>query len=171
MEAISNASAGDVIKFGPYEWLVLQKEGSKALIITADSIEEGIKYNEVFDRTSWETCSLRAWMNGEFLERFSAEEQACILDSESGDMYNTKFEMDGGNPTVDKIFCFSAIEAKELMTEEQRKASVNWWLRTPGYVSMHAVCVFADFGGVFLDGWKVHNGRNMAIRPAMWVSC
>lgn len=170
MEAIRNASAGDVIKFGPYEWLVLQKEDSKALIITADCIEQGIKYNEEKDRTSWETCTLRAWLNGEFLERFSEEERACILDSESGNMYNTKFEMEGGNPTVDKAFIFSAIEAKELMTPEQREASVNWWLRTPGYVTMHAVCVFASSGGVFLDGWIV-NRDNLAIRPAMWVSC
>lgn len=170
MEAIRNASAGDVIKFGPYEWLVLQKEDSKALIITNDAIEQGIKYNEVKDRTSWETCSLRAWLNGEFLERFSADEQACILDSESGNMYNPKFEMEGGNPTVDKIFVFSAIEAKELMTPEQRKASANWWLRTPGYVSMHAVCAFGDSGGVFLDGWIVTRD-GQAVRPVMWVSC
>lgn len=170
MEAISNAAAGDVVKFGPYEWLVLQKEDSKALVIASDSIEQGIKYNETMARTYWETSSLRAWLNGEFLERFSAEEQACILETESGDLRNPKFELDGGNATVDKVFCFSAVEAKELMTDEQRKASVNWWIRTPGYVSMHAVCVFADSGGVYLDGWMVNSG-NVAVRPAMWIAC
>lgn len=170
MEAISNVSTGDIVTFGPYEWLVLQKQDSRALIITSDSVEQGIAYNQETARILWETCSLRAWLNGEFLERFSAEERACILDSESGDLGNPKFELDGGNATVDKVFCLSAIEAKELMTDQQREASVNWWLRTPGYVSIHAACVFANSGGVFLDGFMVSAG-NLAIRPAMWVSC
>ena len=170
MEALANAAVGESVAFGPYEWLVLKKEDGKALLITADSIEEGIRYNEELERTTWETSTLRAWMNGEFLERFSAEDQARICEAEVGDSGNPKFELDGGNATVDKVFCLSAKEAKELMTPEQRVASVNWWIRTPGYVTKHAVCVFCQSGGVFLDGYLV-NTANFSIRPALWVEC
>lgn len=170
MEAIEMAAVGDIVSFGPYEWLVIAREESRAMLITRDSIEQGVKYNETMGRTFWENCSLRAWLNGGFLDRFSEGERERILQVEVGDSGNPKFELDGGNATMDKVFCLSAKEAKELMTEEQRKASANWWIRTPGYVSMHAVCVFSDSGGIYLDGYTVNTG-NFAIRPAMWVSC
>lgn len=170
MGAIETAAVGDIVSFGPYEWLVIAKEESRAMLITRDSIDQGTKYNETMARTYWENCTLRTWLNGEFLDRFSEADRERILQVEVGDSGNPKFELDGGNATSDKVFCLSAKEAKALMDDDQRKASANWWIRTPGYVSMHAVCVFSDSGGVYLDGYSVNTG-NFAVRPALWVSC
>ena len=39
MGAIETAAVGDIVSFGPYEWLVIAKEESRAMLITRDSID------------------------------------------------------------------------------------------------------------------------------------
>ena len=44
------------------EWLVLRSEGSKVLLISKDALDCR-KYSENSTETTWETCSLRNWLN------------------------------------------------------------------------------------------------------------
>ena len=65
--------------------------------------------------TDWEKCTLRSWLNGEFLQSaFSAKEQAAILmtavDNSASQGYG-KWNTDGGNNTRDQIFLLSYAEA------------------------------------------------------------
>ena len=86
----NSLSVGDIIKFGnyfindnktkePIEWQVLEVSNDKALLITKDAIDCKPYNNERRDIT-WEDCSLRQWLNNEFINQaFSKEEQNEII--------------------------------------------------------------------------------------------
>ena len=91
MPANGMVSAGDIITFGRYEqdgntvndpeaieWQVLEVEDGHALLISKYALDEK-KYNEKYENVTWETCTLRAWLNGEFYNSaFSSEEKGQI---------------------------------------------------------------------------------------------
>ncbi len=52
----------------PLEWRVLAVENGRALLIT-DKLIDCVKYNEEWVDVTWETCSLRKWMNSDFISK------------------------------------------------------------------------------------------------------
>ena len=107
---ISNASkVGDIVRFGEYNWRVLAVENGKALLI-AEEVIEMLPYNDEHTGVTWETCSLRTYLNGEFFENFNAQERAIICETENVNFDNQWFGTDGGNATEDKIFLLSLEE-------------------------------------------------------------
>ena len=134
MNAYSNCnnslSVGDIIKFGnyfindnktkePIEWRVLEVSNDRALLITKDAIDCK-PYNNESRNITWEECSLRQWLNNEFINQaFSKEEQNEIILTNISNPNNTYFEKWsgkkawGGNNTKDKIFLLSIDEAEK----------------------------------------------------------
>ena len=82
---------GDIIKFGHYEqdgntsygkeeieWEVLKVESDRVLVVSKYALDCK-PYNTEYTDVTWETCSLRQWLNSTFLNTaFSAEEQKKI---------------------------------------------------------------------------------------------
>lgn len=106
----------------PIKWRVLSINGNDAFLL-ADQI---LAIHDYYDRwenmgedVTWETCSLRAWLNNEFInEAFSEEEQKSIMQVELDNSLDPRFYEEfpnrtdtGGNTTEDKIFCLSAEDA------------------------------------------------------------
>ena len=122
--AAQDASVGSYVTFGTYpqtaegndetpiEWLVLDRNGDHALLLSRYSLDVHAFYPEHVDVT-WEKSTLRAWLNDDFLNRaFTAEEQAAILltsldNSSSQDDWQTS----GGRDTQDLVFALSYAEA------------------------------------------------------------
>lgn len=157
----SQPASGDVIFFGHYEqdnqngnglepirWIVLAVFNDKALVIS-ESILDVKKYEDSGRDATWETCSLRTWLNEEFFNSaFSAEEKKVILTRTLNTEDNPEWDTDGGNNTVDKVFLLSmedTLEEREYFSDdESRQASStpyaeargqqtgDWWLRSPG---------------------------------------
>ncbi|MDR0839769.1 MAG: DUF6273 domain-containing protein [Christensenellaceae bacterium] len=100
---------GDTYTFGGYEWVVLDKQEGKALIITKDIIDLRA-YNEEYTDVTWEQSTLRAWLNGEFYNRFGAAERSLIANTKVVNDDNPWEGTDGGNDTTDKIFLLSLDE-------------------------------------------------------------
>lgn len=135
-------SAGDTVTFGKYwqhmksakdpadpepiSWKVLAVEGDKALLLAEQPLV-GMAYNSedhFLYEVTWETCSLRAWLNGVFLDdAFSAaEKQAILLTPISTPDYVNGFTVSGGNDTKDLVFILSVGELeKYLRTDISRK--------------------------------------------------
>ena len=79
---------GDIIKFGHYEqdgntsngkeeieWQVLKVESDRVLMVSKYCLDCK-KYNETYTDVTWETCTLRKWLNNDFKKAaFSTEEQ------------------------------------------------------------------------------------------------
>ncbi len=105
----------------PVDWLVLDVQGDRALLLCLYGIDT-LPYNKQSYKKSgvtWETCSLRAWLNADFLNRaFTAEEQSRILmtevDNGPGQNYSD-FNPENGNNTQDKIFLLSYMEANRYL--------------------------------------------------------
>jgi len=192
----ASISIGDTVEFGNYiqgsalikselVWRVIDKVDDEVLLLSEKCIE--LKpYN--FDKnsdTTWETCSLRKWLNTSFLSTaFDEEELSCILTSNLSAEPNSEHLTPGGNDTQDKVFILSACQAEKylindgeriaLATEQvllqdsgETSGPINWWLRTPGYYGYRAVVVSQD-GRIDYDGYSASRG-NIAVRPAIWV--
>ena len=117
---LASAKAGDIIKFGTYEqdlittngkedieWQVLSNEKGKVLVVSEYCLDVQ-PYNKTASEVTWETCSLRKWLNNDFInEAFSEEEKKLIPKVTIINDDNPFSETDGGNNTKDKVFCLS----------------------------------------------------------------
>ena len=88
----SGISAGDVVTFGHYEqdnnldngpeaieWIVLDMQEGKALLLSKYGLD-AIPYNTEYVNITWEQCTLRTWLNQDFLKTaFDEKEQSAIL--------------------------------------------------------------------------------------------
>ncbi len=102
----------------PIEWLVLARDGNKALLISRYGLDTQ-PYNKKKTNVTWEECTLRTWLNGTFMNKaFTTNEQTGILltnvDNSSSQGYSG-WSTSGGNNTQDKIFLLSYAEAKQYM--------------------------------------------------------
>lgn len=100
----------------PIEWLVLARDGDKALLISCYGLDAQ-PYNTSIIDVTWETCTLRKWLNGTFYNKaFSSAEQAAILttnvDNSKSQCYSA-WNTSGGNNTHDKVFLLSYAEANK----------------------------------------------------------
>lgn len=165
----------------PIEWVILERDGKRLLAISKYVLD-----CQPFDMgntpATWESCSLRKWLNETFLyAAFSAEEQErlqTVILSEDGDRPYT---------SQDRVFLLSADEGDQYFasanericrTTESCLASfqanhiavnangvVFWWLRTPGIDSDCERIVFEDGSMPNL----VTSGLPGGVRPAVWL--
>src|SRR5574344_1314014 len=179
---------GSYVKFGNYwqsndknkeaiEWKVLAKENGKALLISKYALDCK-PYNQNNCNITWEECTLRKWINSDFINNaFSEEEQQIIA--------LTKNDTNGSRTTEDKVFLLSIEEAqKYFKNAEERKCMPTpyakqhkawskdnfcyWWLRSPGGDQYDAALVSND-GDVYYYGFGVNDG-DYAVRVALWVN-
>lgn len=201
----AKANVGDTVCFGAYEqdndtsngkedieWLVLAKENNNVLIIS-DKALDCQPYNASDEDATWETCSLRKWINDTFLNTaFSTEEQTIIQSTNVSAGKNPECITNPGNATTDKVFLLSIDEAnKYFSSNEARKCiptsyaeedehwtmdddytkddkfCIWWWTRSPGYYQSAAVFIYND-GGIVYNGFPVY--ADIFVRPAMWIS-
>ncbi len=186
-----NFEVGDTVEFGNYhgvvEWIVLDKQDGKVLLISKYCLDAK-PYNEKYEPVTWETCTLRQWLNGDFInETISGAEKALICDTYLQNPDNPEYGTDGGNDTTDKVFLLSIDEAtRYFANDEARMATATdyakeqgvyvseengnswWWLRTSGLNNKGAVCVYS--GGSINDNGSSVNSSDYDVRPAMWVN-
>lgn len=122
---------GDIITLGRYEqdndlsngpepvqWYVIAKKNNQYLLLSK-YILDSHKYNDNNDSISWERCSLREWLNNDFIANtFSSKELQKILTVNNNNDNNEVYGTEGGNPTLDRVFLLSIDEAKKYLTGE-----------------------------------------------------
>ena len=112
-------------RYEPIKWRVLSTAGGQAFL-QADLALDDQRYNKNDTSVTWETCSMRSWLNGygpemnesqkdyrsdSFLQdAFSNAEQQAIRTTEVENADNLHFGTEGGNHTADKIFLLSEQE-------------------------------------------------------------
>ncbi len=112
----------------PIKWRVLSVEGNDVLLL-ADENLDCQKYNETYTDVTWETCTLRSWLNGygaevnqegkdysdnNFLDNaFSKSEQLGITITDVVNYDNSTYGTKGGNNTLDKVYLLSINEVME----------------------------------------------------------
>ncbi|MCR5137752.1 MAG: leucine-rich repeat protein [Oscillospiraceae bacterium] len=152
----------------PWQVLEVDREAETALLIAEKPVCEKA-YNEQWAYTTWEQCSLRAWLNGEYYEKpFSEEEKAAILECELRNPDNPKYGTKGGNDTKDRVFLLSIEEAEKYFQDYKDRGTGSWWwLRSPGDYGKGAAYVYGG-GSINYDGANVYNSRG--VRPALKIN-
>ena len=169
----------------PIEWRVLAVQNGKALLIT-DKLLDYVAYNDYNKDVTWETCSMRRWMNNTFLRTaFSSSERKKIASVTVDNPDNAKYGTEGGSATQDKIFALSIDEAFQYFSsDDDRRAfttdyahipqndaddrSDYWWFRSPGAESNLASDAHY-LGSVNQKGYNV-DYTGTAVRPALWMN-
>ncbi len=201
-EAQCSYRLGDIVLFGvypqtasgadetPIEWQVLDVQGNEALLISKYILDrKPYSYNNV-DLT-WETCSLRKWLNDDFYNKaFSEEEKSRVLQSKVTADKNPYYSMSPGKDTIDHVFILSISEATKYFDANQscvgsptdhavvnsfdesdsfrieNNSSKRWWLRSPGN-SSNFFAIVNSYGDINYSGF--YYGTYEGIRPCIRV--
>ena len=123
---------GDTVTFGQYpqatetpepiEWIVLDYDAANdKMLLLSKYVIDGKPY-DTKRRQTWDKCSLRNWLNHEFLNAvFSSSEQVSI---QTTHLQNPgSWATEGGAETDDKIFLLSPDEAKRYFRKDATRVA------------------------------------------------
>lgn len=177
---------GDIVRLGvyagqPVEWLVLKAANGRALLLSKYVLDV-VPYNSKYTKSTWESCSLRSYLNGEFYQNTFTDSEKKVIESVCLD-----------NKTNDRIFCLSINEADSYFRNDTERCAVptsyavskirdffmevfinkntkaaSWWLRTTflAYNNKYAFCVS---GAGESSTINTVNDDFVGIRPALWI--
>lgn len=201
--SLKSARRGDILQFGSYEqdndlsngpepidWFVLAK-GNGRILVLACSILDHQAYNSVDGEITWDVCSLRAWLNGFFLETAFTEKERLLIPiteyENLGNPASTK-STKGGEDTWDRVSITSADEmyafyrnnpdmngmyaratpyaAAMGVDVHKDYGTSSYWIRTPGVTQAHVV--YCDMiGGLLHSASPSKSG--IGVRPIIWL--
>ena len=201
---LGDIQAGDTLTFGHYdqdgdagngaediEWIVLANNGIHCIMISKYGLDAKPYNTEQVDVT-WETCTLRKWLNDDFLNAaFTVEEQAMLETVTVTADKNPVFDTNPGNDTQDKVFLLSIDELEKYFTSDNalvcmptNTAVANgiciweddydtdtcwWWLRSPGNAPYYAADVYflgyLDYYGALVDNYGSVDGSSCYSGP------
>lgn len=157
--------SNNFVIFAGFEWYILNNKTDTALIISSSNMLGIHPYHAGLTDITWEHSDIRAYLNNTFYDNLSPAQQLRIQETSIINDDNQRFEIPGGNDTVDKIFLLSIDEAESYLS--QGYETFNTMLRSPGSDSTRAA-LFAH-GDIYYSGNPVING-NAGLRPAIWIT-
>ncbi len=198
------AEKGDTVAFGRYEqddnpgngpepmdWIVLDKVDGKLLLLSSTCLA-GKAYNaESFVPVTWETCSLRAWLGGEFFDSaFLVREREAVVSVVNRNDDHSTVGTPGGKDTEDRVFLLSESDAVIYLNNDYSQDTIGramasddavanglqtdedglcaWWLRSPGMYEY--IAQFVDRQGKpYPNGGSTDIDYLFGVRPALWV--
>lgn len=168
----SEAEPGDKVAFGQYQWKVLEIDDDEALLVMNhtekhEETRNGV-YNNKLKEVTWADCSLRKWLNGEFLKKyFTDDERKHILSEEYENPGNETYGIDGGENTKDQVTLLTP-EMYEQYTDTVKTFSMNFWLRAPGYTAQNAQ--FVSHRKQIMDYGYAVNSDQFYVIPVIKIS-
>ena len=180
----SDLAVGEAVSFGhyeqdadetngkePIEWTVLDINDEKVTLISRYILDRQF-YNSPNTKSDWENCSLRYWLNHDFLKAaFTKGEQSLMETATVPADPNPEYtSVDPGNETQDKVYLLSIDEATRYMSSDFARVAEStpwaqkngasegagsWWLRTPGKQDDYAAYV-NSVGTIDADGDIIH---------------
>ncbi len=171
--------------------------GGRCALLLSRNVLQAIPLHNVYEDITWDECTLRTWLNGEFYEgAFSPEEKERVILAENDNHANPAYEPHGCAATEDHAFILSLEEAKAAVRTEEDRLLIGsadateyakirhletaddatdlagkacWWLRTPGVYQYSAAFVDRD-GTIFENGAIANHETYCGVRPAVWVA-
>ncbi|MCL2052826.1 MAG: DUF6273 domain-containing protein [Oscillospiraceae bacterium] len=145
--SLSPPKIGSIIKFGGYDWRVLDVQNDKALLLTEEVIDSKA-YHSTGGNITWAECELRSELNGTFYDSLG-QDKSRIAEEKVINNDNLWFGTKGGKDITDKIFLLSIEEADRYFGDsgdylnKRRKeykngkfvASVDGWALSNNYDS------------------------------------
>ncbi len=204
---IKKADIGDHVFFGEYEqdgidgngpeeieWVVLDRQDNRVLLLSSYILER-IPFNNEYARTTWESSTIREWLNNDFYYiAFNEEAQKYIsltlVEPELSTWTSPSNQESAGNVTKDHVFLLSISETETIGSRvilRVARTTVHagifdepaWWLRnTLTYKNNSGETVFEahymQYNGNTEYRGKVsgefHNSDFIVgARPAIWI--
>ncbi len=195
VDKLKLAKVNGIITFGSYEqddnssngkedieWRVLEVQNGKLFVISKYALDCK-PYNENSIDITWQTCTLRKWLNNEFINTaFSETEKSLIPTVTVPADPNPNYDTDPGYETEDKIFLLSYPETGKYFPYRRQRlcaptsyATSNgsgsdehccWWLRSPKYTPQKAYNI--DRQG-YLSYTSDYSSDKNSVRPVMWI--
>ena len=171
----------EYVKFGNYEqdgdvsngneeieWMVLEIKNDKALLISKYAIDR-MQYNTSYEFVTWDTCTLRQWLNNEFLNAAFSDSEKTVISTE--------------RQNGDKVFLLTEEEVTNyLSTNELRQCeATNYAISKGAYMSSDNICKWwlqFDENSNLTHCVAVNGGINrrigvnhddVAVRPVIWL--
>ena len=210
-DILSETSTGAIITLGhyeqdnnpdngpePIEWIVLKTKQEKTLLLSKYGLEN-MPYTDKYEDDVWETCTLRYWLNHDFLnEAFTPEEASAILMT-TVDNHATQgceaWNRPGSNTTEDRLFLLSCAEAERFLgVTEVSVNNVDSRVVPTAVALAHSTFVYdyVSEDGVPTASWWLRSpgrkekymalvfssgslldgflcGKNGVVRPAFWL--
>ncbi len=147
----------------PIRWRVLKRAGNDLFLMMEQTAGKKL-YHDKDENVTWETCTLRQWLNNDFYnETFTEAEKQAIKYTTVINEDNPIYGTDGGNDTIDKVYIPSV---QELMNEDygfspnvypdQRRCMgsnyTQYITRTPGRTQDEIVAVTSGILNSSFDG-------------------
>lgn len=151
----SDSTTYHYFKYEPIKWRVLNVSGKQAILL-ADIALDNQKYNLNHTKLSWETSSIRSWLNGYGAESNEPNQDYtnknfinfAFSDAEQEAIYSTDINDYGMNNLEDKIFLLSTADiygtevAKsygfvedEIVKDEARESKSSTYAKAMGVMS------------------------------------
>ncbi len=142
--------AGNIISYGGMEWIVLDVEQEKVLVLARKAI--GTSAFDENGSNDFAIGTLCKYLNDEFIKELEANgaDTSAIVPAEDGA----------------DVFLLS-VEEYKAYKKYIEKINVRWWLRTPGRYQNYAVVVLPS-NSVERRGDYVDIDTH-AVRPALWL--
>lgn len=192
---IHTLQVGETVKFGAYQqqssqrdsisWVVLRVDEGKALLLSVNLLSSR-PWDETGNNLTWDNCSLRQWLNHDFLNvAFSASERADIVPAALDNSDQQRYGTPAGKNTEDSVFLLSVndfaayVQGTRFATASPTRRALDegayanaqgysaWWLRSPG-MTPDSPAYLSSAGEL---GTRAHKAteRILGIRPAIWV--
>ena len=191
---------GDIVWYGNYEqdndtsngkeaiaWQVLARENNRLLLISNKALDRQ-PYNTSDTEVTWESCSLRKWLNKTFFKNaFGAKEQAKIPKTKVSADEKPRYSTDSGKTTTDKVFLLSIAEAEKYFSSDEARqceptkyavaegvhpnedsGNYWWWLRALGDWDYNYAPLILDNGSITRNGGLTVTNKQ-GVRPVIWV--
>lgn len=132
---------GDTVLFGSYEqdnnryngaepiqWTVLDVESDGTCLLFSKYALDSKPYNTTDREVTWETCSLRTWLNETFYSNaFNQSERQSIVITYNRTLSNPLFGVNGGNDTYDYVFLLSVDDMQQYIGLSADTGDRNAW--------------------------------------------
>ncbi len=118
----SDSQTYHYFKYQPIKWRVLSTDGKEALLMSDKALDDK-KYNTEYEAVTWETCTMRSFLNGygstsnkqkedyrkkNFINStFTSDERNLIKEKTLENKDNPEHGTAGGKSTKDKVFLLS----------------------------------------------------------------
>ena len=103
----------------PIEWIILDVNAVGSLVLLSKYALDEKPYNRDWVYVTWETSTLRKWLNEDFYNAaFSEEEQAKIVPVTLENEDNPSYGTNGGKVTTDKVRLLSINEVTNIFTDD-----------------------------------------------------
>lgn len=143
-------AVGDQIEFGSYEqdnnedngkepikWIVLGSLDSNYIILLSRYGLDVQPYHSKHEAVTWETSTLRSWLNSDFYDiAFNEEEKQLITEIKLQNPDNSYDGSKGGNDTLDKVWLLNEYDARNYI---QITGLNDAWVENTQYVQAKGV--------------------------------